>query len=93
MNKYPIWKYALITVALLVSLVYATPNLFGEVPVVQVSGARSSVKVEPALQATLEAAIKAAGIPLASVEAGDGQANFRFADTDTQIKARDVIQS
>jgi len=93
MNKYPIWKYAIIAVALLVSIVYAAPNLFGEVPVVQVSGARATVKVEPAMQAELEASIKAAGIALAGVDAGEGQATFRFADTDTQIKARDVIQS
>ena len=93
MNKYPIWKYVIIAIALVVSIVYATPNLFGEVPVVQVSGARASVKVEAALQSELEAAIKAAGIPIAGVEAADGQANFRFVDTDTQIKARDIIQA
>ena len=93
MNKYPIWKYAIIAVALLVSIVYATPNLFVESPVVQVSGAKASVKVDAALRAQLEAAIKGAGIALAGVDANDGQANFRFADTDTQIKARDIIQA
>ena len=61
MNKYPIWKYVLIGAALLVSILYAAPNLFGEVPVVQVSGARASVKVESDLVATLESAIKAGG--------------------------------
>jgi preprotein translocase subunit SecD len=93
MNKYPIWKYVVITVALLLSVIYASPNLFGEVPVVQVSGARASVKVDEDMKASLEAAIKAAGIAVAGVEATDGQAIFRFADTDTQIKARDVIQA
>ncbi|MGE0355966.1 MAG: protein translocase subunit SecD [Burkholderiales bacterium] len=93
MNKYPAWKYAIIAVALLVSIVYATPNLFGEAPVVQVSGARATVKVDAALRTELEAAIKGAGIALAGVEAGEGHANFRFADTDSQIKARDLIQS
>ena len=93
MNKYPIWKYVLIGAALLVSLIFAAPNLFGEVPVVQVSGARASVKVEADLVTTLESAIKAGGIAIAGVEAADGQASFRFADTDTQIKARDIIQA
>jgi preprotein translocase subunit SecD len=92
MNKYPIWKYAIIAVALLVSVIYAAPNLFGEVPVVQVSGARAITKVDAPLQAELEASLKAAGIPLAGVDAAEGQATFRFADTDVQIKARDVIQ-
>lgn len=93
MNKYPVWKYVIIAVALVVSIIYAAPNLFGEVPVVQVSGARASVKVEADLQSALESAIKGAGIALVSVEVAEGQATFRFADTDTQIKARDLIQA
>jgi preprotein translocase subunit SecD len=91
MNKYPIWKYAIIAVALVVSAIYAAPNLFGEVPVVQVSGARASVKVDDAMRSDLEAAIKGAGVALAGVDAAEGQATFRVADTDAQIKARDVI--
>ena len=92
MNKYPIWKYVVIAVALVVSLVYAAPNLFGEVPVVQVSGARTATKVDDAMRADLEAAVKGAGIALAGVEVAEGHVSFRFADTDTQIKARDIIQ-
>jgi preprotein translocase subunit SecD len=92
MNKYPIWKYVVIAVALVVSLLYAAPNLFGEVPVVQVSGARTTTKVDDAMRADLEAAIKGAGIALAGVEVAEGHVSFRFADTDTQIKARDIIQ-
>jgi preprotein translocase subunit SecD len=93
MNKYPIWKYAVIAVALVVSLVYAAPNLFGEVPVVQISGARVTMKVDAVLQSTFDVALKEAGIPVQSVEVEEGQARYRFADTDTQIKARDVIQA
>ena len=91
MNKYPVWKYVLIVLALVVSTIYAAPNLFGEVPVVQVSGARASNKVDAVMQSGLEQAVKAAGIPIAGVESADGQATFRFADTDTQIKARDAL--
>ena len=93
MNKYPVWKYVLIVLALVVSAIYAAPNLFGEVPVVQVSGARASNKVDAVLQSSLEQAVKGAGIAIAGVESADGQATFRFADTDTQIKARDALAS
>jgi len=92
MNKYPIWKYVVIAAALVVSLLYAAPNLFGEVPVVQVSGARATTKVDEAMRADLEAALKGAGIALAGAEVAEGHVSFRFADTDTQIKARDAIQ-
>jgi preprotein translocase subunit SecD len=93
MNKYPWWKYAVIVIALLVSLVYAAPNLFGEVPAIQVSGARATVKVDAALKSTLEDALKAAGVPVAESEMDEAALRLRFEDTDTQIKAREVIQS
>jgi preprotein translocase subunit SecD len=47
MNRYPLWKYILIAVALVVSVIYAAPNLFGEVAAVQISGVRASVKRTP----------------------------------------------
>jgi len=57
MNKYPAWKYALIAIAILVSAIYAAPNLFGEVPAVQVSPQRATVKVDAALRKSLEEAL------------------------------------
>jgi preprotein translocase subunit SecD len=92
MNKYPVWKYAIIAIALLVALLYAAPNLFGEVPAVQVSGARSTVKLDDALRATLGDALKAANVPPTAVNVEENMTRFRFADTDSQIRARDVIQ-
>jgi len=92
MNKYPVWKFAVIVVSMVAALIYALPNLFGEVPVVQVSGARSSTKVEATLKDSLELALREAGTPPAKVELAEGQATFHFADTDTQIKARGTIQ-
>src|SRR5262245_7561651 len=92
MNKYPIWKYAIIAIALLVSVLYAAPNLFGEAPAVQVSGARAATKVDAPLRETLEAALKDAKITPAAVELEDGLLRFRFDDPDVQLKARDVIQ-
>ncbi len=93
MNKYPLWKYIVIAVAVIVSVVYAAPNLFGEIPAVQISGARASVKVDSALQAALEEALKAAKVPPIDAELTDTALRFRFPDTDSQLKARDVIQA
>jgi preprotein translocase subunit SecD len=92
MNRYPLWKYIVIALAILVSALYAAPNLFGEVPAVQVSGKRASVKVDAALRTTLEGALKAANVPLAGTEQEEAALRFLFADTDTQIRARDVLQ-
>ena len=93
MNRYPLWKYIVIGIALLVSIIYAAPNLFGEVPAVQVSGLRSTIKVDEALRTSLEEALRAANVQAVAVDQVDNALRFRFADTDTQLKARDVIQS
>jgi preprotein translocase subunit SecD len=92
LNKYPLWKYAIIAIAILVSALYAAPNLFGEVPAVQVAGARASVKVDDELRAKLDEALKAANVAVTRVEMEHDALRFLVANTDTQIKARDVIQ-
>ena len=43
MNRYPVWKYTIIVIVLLVGLIYALPNFFGEAPAVQVSAAKTVV--------------------------------------------------
>jgi preprotein translocase subunit SecD len=86
------WKYAIIAIAILVSALYAAPNLFGEVPAVQVAGARASVKVDDDLRAKLDEALKAANVAVTRVEMEHDALRFLVANTDTQIKARDVIQ-
>jgi preprotein translocase subunit SecD len=93
MNKYPAWKYLLIALAIVVSALYAAPNLFGEVPAVQVTGARATVKIDEGLRTTMDTALKTAGVAVAQVDLEESMLRYRFADTDTQLKARDVIQS
>jgi preprotein translocase subunit SecD len=93
MNKYPTWKYILIALVILVSVVYAVPNLFGEVPAVQVSPARATFKIDTALRTGIEEALKAANITPTGVDQDEAALRFRLADTDTQLKARDVIQA
>lgn len=92
MNRYPLWKYAVIVVALLVAVIYALPNLFGEAPAVQVSAAKTTVKVDLSTQERVEQALKAAGVEptLMSLEAGSVRA--RFATPDEQLKAKDAIE-
>ena len=49
MNRYPVWKYAIIVVALLVGIIYTLPNFFGEAPAVQVASVKATVAVDSAL--------------------------------------------
>jgi len=91
MNRYPLWKYAVIVVALLIGLVYALPNLFGEWPAVQVTGARSSVQVDTGTVTRVERVLAEEGLEAASILLEGNSVRARFETTDAQIQARDAI--
>ena len=91
MNRYPLWKYLLVLSALVIGAIYATPNFFGESPAVQVSPAKSGGKVDPALLAQVETALKDGGVAYETSRLDVGGVRVRFADTDTQIRAKDVL--
>jgi preprotein translocase subunit SecD len=92
MNRYPLWKYLIIAVALVVGLLYALPNLFGEAPAVQVSAARSSVKVDTTTVTRVEQALAAQGLTPTMIQLEGSSVRARFDDTDVQLKARDAIE-
>ncbi len=91
MNRYPIWVYATIAVALLLGALYTLPNFFGEAPAVQVSPARATLKADTAILGRVEDALKKAGIQPTGVFLDLVGVKVRFVDTDTQLKAKDVI--
>ena len=91
MNRYPLWKYAILLVALLIGALYTLPNLFGEAPAVQVSSAKVTVKVDASMTSRVEAALQQAGVKADFVQFDGNSVKARFADTDTQLKAKDAI--
>ncbi len=93
MNRYPLWKYVVIAVALLVGFVYTLPNFYPESPAVQVSSSKAEFKVDAALLQQVEAALKEAGVAFRSAEIDPTGIKVRFADPDTQLKAKDVLQA
>jgi preprotein translocase subunit SecD len=92
MNRYPVWKYAIIVIALLLGVVYTLPNFFGEAPAVQVSSGKATIKVDTSTLQKVEDALKAAGSAPQSVALENGSIRARFDNTDQQLKAKDAIQ-
>ena len=92
MNRYPVWKYAIIVIALLLGVVYTLPNFFGEAPAVQVSSGKATIKVDTSTLQKVEDALKAAGTSPQSVALENGSIRARFDNTDQQLKAKDAIQ-
>ena len=92
MNRYPLWKYAILLVALLIGVLYTLPNFFGEDPAVQVSAARSTVRIDASTQSRIQQALAQAGIKPLSVAQEGTSIKVRLDSTDTQLKAKDAIQ-
>ena len=92
MNRYPVWKYVILVVALLLGVVYTLPNFFGEAPAVQVSSAKATIKVDTSTLQKVEDALKSAGTAPQSVVLEGTSIRARFDNTDQQLKAKDAIQ-
>ena len=92
MNRYPVWKYVIIVIALLVGAIYTLPNFFGEAPAVQVSAGKSMVRVDAATQTRIEEALKAAGLTPDYVSFDGNSVKARFDSTDNQLKGKDALQ-
>ncbi|MGV3628403.1 MAG: protein translocase subunit SecD [Betaproteobacteria bacterium] len=93
MNRYPLWKYLLILAAVAIGLIYTVPNFYGEVPAVQVSPLRSNLKVDAALMARVEEAIKKSGLAADGIALDTTSVKARFSTTDDQLKAKDAVQA
>ncbi|SMB26271.1 SecYEG protein translocase auxillary subunit [Sterolibacterium denitrificans] len=91
MNRYPLWKNILVAVTLLLGALYTLPNFYGESPAVQISSVKATVKVDEKVQANAAEAIKAANLADDGIFVDNNSIRIRFKDTDTQMKAKDVI--
>ena len=96
MNRYPVWKYVIILIALAFGALYTLPNFYSLVPALQVSSAKSTIKIDTSMQSEVENALKAASLTNTGIfyEVNGSQAavKVRFADTDAQFKAKEVLE-
>lgn len=90
LNRYPLWKYILVLLVLCIGTLYALPNLYGEDPAVQVSGARGA-SVSLATLDTVKLTLDNADLPFQSIELENDTVLVRFSDTEQQIAARDEL--
>lgn len=96
MNRYPVWKYLLIVIALLLGALYTAPNYFGETPALQVTSGRSTLNITSASTTVVADALKRAGIPSTGITLeGTGHTTSvraRFAGTEEQFKAKLALE-
>jgi preprotein translocase subunit SecD len=96
MNRYPLWKYILILVTVLVGLLYTAPNYFVDSPALQVTTSKATVKVNSDTATRVAEALKREGIPADAVGlegSGDSASvRARFATPDIQFKAKTALE-
>ncbi len=92
MNRYPLWKYIIVAVALVIGFIYTLPNFFGEAPAVQVSSAKATLKIDLATLERVDNALKSAGIESSGTFLDTTGVKVRLKDTDTQLKAKDLLE-
>ncbi len=92
MNRYPLWKYLIVAFALVIGLVYTLPNFFGEAPAVQVSSAKATIKVDTNTLGLVSKTLSDAGIENNGAFLDTNGVKVRLKDTDTQLKAKDVLE-
>ncbi len=96
MNRYPLWKYLVIVIALLIGALYTLPNFFGEAPAVQISAGKVTVKIDGNMQERVAEILKSAQIEPKGIQferiGANGTIKVRLNSTDTQLKAKDVLQ-
>ncbi|MFZ9934883.1 MAG: protein translocase subunit SecD [Arenimonas sp.] len=90
MLEFPKWKYALIAVVLLASVIYSLPNIYPQQPAVQISVNRG--ELETGLTGRVEALLKSNGITPIGVAVENGDVMVRLANPEDQIKAADIIR-
>ena len=96
MNRYPLWKNIIILLVLVLGLLYTIPTFFGTTEAVQVSGAKSTVKVEANMKDKVEQILKAENIPYTGLyyektAQGLGTVKVRVKGQDVQARAKDAI--
>ncbi len=92
MTKYPLWKYLIIIVTIAIGLIYSLPNIYGQISAVQVSAAHSSTQLDSHTLENIEKTLSQNEITSIGEIFEGNTLKIKFADSDTQLKARDLIQ-
>ncbi|HNE12587.1 MAG TPA: protein translocase subunit SecD [Accumulibacter sp.] len=92
MNRYPLWKYFTVAIALLLGLIYTLPNFFGESPAVQVSSSKATIKIDDKTRERVATALQAAGIEANGIFLDPNGVKVRLRSGDAQLQARDVLE-
>lgn len=92
LNRYPLWKNLLILVVVVIAFIYAAPNLYGDDPAVQISGANATTAINDNTINLVKQKLQAANIAYKELQQDNRNLLIRFTSNDTQLKAKELLQ-
>ena len=93
LNQYPAWKYFLLSIALVVSVIFSLPNLYPDDYAVQVTGSQSSIDVDAELQSRVKTLLNNAGLETKNVELKERNVLVRFESSEAQLAAQELLRN
>jgi preprotein translocase subunit SecD len=88
-NKTPAWKYLLLAIVIVAGILFALPNLYGDLPAVQISPRTGDL--DPTLPERVEATLTEEGVEGFTVRQDGNRLLVLFEDEETQLRANDLI--
>ena len=92
MNQFSGWKYGVIIISVILSLVYALPNLYGESPAIQIMPIKSGEKIEPSILASVESGLQEKNLAVTGLIIEPFSIKIKFASPDEQLAAKSYVQ-
>jgi len=93
MNIYPSWKNWLVVIVVALGIFFALPNLFGEDPAIQFKSKDTNIEVSQNLVTQVESVLTQNGLNASANTLEDGELLLRFVDSETQLKAVELLKS
>ncbi|MEH6357463.1 MAG: protein translocase subunit SecD [Pseudomonadales bacterium] len=91
LNQYPLWKYLLVLIVLVLGGIYAAPNLYPDDPAVQLSGSSSSTVVDEAVIKHVKRALDKENVSYQAPELSERSALIRFNSNEEQLRGKAVV--
>ena len=94
LNRYPLWKYILILALLVFGIIFALPNLYSDLPALQISLAQQGLAVDEVLKNKVTAALQQADlVPVSEKFTPGGSLILTFSSTDQQAAAQEAAKA
>lgn len=92
LNKYPLWKYILILVVLVIGLLYSAPNLYPDDPAVQITGNNVNLTIDDTTLNNVTQILNKANIETKSIAIENGAILVRLTKLAAQLPAKAALQ-